>query len=64
MQLRPRRFADIFIDYQAWKGIGQKAGTLVWRIENFRVVAQPADEFGQFFSGDSYIVLHVNNNVI
>jgi gelsolin len=43
---------------KAWKGIGQKPGTLVWRIENFQVVAQPLADFGSFFSGDSYIILH------
>ena len=28
----------------------------MWRIENFQKVAVEEDKFGQFFSGDSYIV--------
>lgn len=43
---------------KAWKAVGQTPGTLVWRIENFQVVAQPKEQFGEFFSGDSYIILH------
>ena len=30
----------------------------MWRIENFQKVAVEEDKFGQFFSGDSYIVLY------
>lgn len=43
---------------EAWKGIGKKEGTDIWRIEKFKVVPWPADRFGEFYSGDSYIVLH------
>jgi gelsolin len=39
----------------AWSGIGQQKGIWVWRIENFQVKAWPQD--GEFFRGDSYIVL-------
>jgi len=42
---------------QAWANAGQKEGTEVWRIENFKVVPVPKNQFGQFFNGDSYIVL-------
>ncbi|KAK3385863.1 hypothetical protein B0H63DRAFT_473747 [Podospora didyma] len=44
----------------AWNDgrIGTQAGLFVWRIENFAVVAVPKDKYGQFFEGDSYIVLH------
>jgi gelsolin len=42
----------------AWKGIGDAAGTNVWRIEQFHVVAWPTDRYGDFYTGDSYIVLH------
>jgi gelsolin len=41
----------------AWDGIGQKEEIRVWRIENFQVKAWPQDQYGQFFRGDSYIVL-------
>jgi len=30
----------------------------VWRIEKFQVKAWPKEKYGQFFDGDSYIVLH------
>jgi len=42
----------------AWKGSGQKEGTEIWRIEKFHVKAWPQKEYGKFFLGDSYIVLH------
>lgn len=35
-------------------------GTLVWRIEKFTVKPWPKQRYGEFFSGDSYIVLHVS----
>lgn len=42
----------------AWKNAGKKVGLEIWRIEKFQVVHWPKDQYGQFFSGDSYIVLH------
>jgi len=42
----------------AWKGCGQKEGLEIWRIEKFKIVAWPKAQYGQFFDGDSYIVLH------
>ena len=44
----------------AWNNgkIGTSAGLFIWRIEEFQVVAWPQDKYGQFHSGDSYIVLH------
>jgi len=30
----------------------------VWRVEQFKIVAWPKDRYGQFYSGDSYIILH------
>jgi len=41
----------------AWKGAGQKVGLEIWRIEKFHVKAWPKDQYGQFYSGDSYILL-------
>ncbi|GAM21112.1 hypothetical protein SAMD00019534_042870 [Acytostelium subglobosum LB1] len=41
-----------------WKTAGKKEGIQVWRIENFKVVPWPQDQYGKFFDGDSYIVLH------
>jgi gelsolin len=42
----------------AWKGAGEKVGLEIWRIEKFKVVRWPKDQFGSFYSGDSYIVLN------
>ncbi|CAH1765833.1 19718_t:CDS:10, partial [Entrophospora sp. SA101] len=38
--------------------IGKVAGLWIWRIEKFQVVPWPKERYGQFYSGDSYIVLH------
>jgi len=42
----------------AWAGAGQAPGVAVWRIEQFQVVPYPKESYGEFYSGDSYIVLH------
>lgn len=44
----------------AWNNgrVGQVAGLYIWRIENFEVIAWPTEKNGQFYDGDSYIVLH------
>ncbi|XVF47637.1 hypothetical protein PTKIN_Ptkin03bG0125700 [Pterospermum kingtungense] len=41
----------------AFQGAGQKAGTEIWRIENFRPVPVPKSSYGKFFTGDSYVIL-------
>jgi len=43
----------------AWQDVGTEVGVWVWRIEQFKVVAWPKDKYGQFHTGDSYIVLQV-----
>ncbi|KAI8907881.1 hypothetical protein EDD86DRAFT_191821 [Gorgonomyces haynaldii] len=40
-----------------WTGIGKEVGVRVWRIEQFKVVPVPKEDYGHFFSGDSYVVL-------
>jgi len=42
----------------AWNGAGQKVGLEIWRIEKFKVKAWPKEQYGSFFSGDSYICLN------
>jgi gelsolin len=43
---------------KAWEGAGKKVGLEIWRIEKFHVVPWPKDQYGSFFSGDSYILLN------
>ncbi|KAG7445801.1 actin depolymerizing protein [Guyanagaster necrorhizus] len=40
----------------AWKSAGAKPGVEVWRIEQFQII--PREVNGEFYDGDSYIVLH------
>jgi gelsolin len=42
----------------AWKKVPKTPGVLVWRVEKFKIVEWPKERYGQFYSGDSYIVLH------
>jgi len=42
----------------AWSGAGASPGLKIWRIEKFAVVPWPEEQFGEFYEGDSYIVLH------
>ncbi|KAE8152942.1 actin depolymerizing protein [Aspergillus avenaceus] len=44
----------------AWNNgtVGKEPGLFIWRIENFEVVPWPANRAGEFYDGDSYIVLH------
>jgi len=41
----------------SWDNAGTQVGVLVWRIEQFKVKAVPAETYGSFYSGDSYIIL-------
>ena len=41
-----------------WKVIGEAPGVKVWRIEQFKVVEWPEENYGKFYTGDSYICLN------
>jgi len=46
-----------------WVGAGSKPGIEIWRVENkkggkFGVAKWPVDQYGTFYDGDSFIVLH------
>jgi len=47
---------------EAWKGAGTEGGLQIWRIEKFKVKHWPKDKYGEFFGGDSYIILHTKIN--
>jgi len=42
----------------AWQGAGQKVGLQIWRINKFKVEHWPKEDYGNFFNGDSYIILN------
>lgn len=42
----------------AWQGAGQDVGVQVWRINKFKVEHWDKDQYGEFYNGDSYIVLN------
>jgi len=42
----------------AWENAGKEVVLHVWRIEKFKVVPVPQKSYGNFYSGDSYIVLN------
>ena len=42
----------------AWINMNKKPGIQVWRIEKFKVIPWPKTRYGEFYSGDSYIILH------
>jgi len=46
-------------DKQAeWDGAGDDFGLQIWRINKFRVDHVDQEEYGSFYSGDSYIILN------
>ena len=43
---------------EAWVGAGSKVGLEIWRINKFKVERWPKENYGKFFSGDSYIIMN------
>merc|ERR1712176_1351542 len=46
----------------AWNNVGAEKGLQIWRIEKFKVKHWPKDRYGEFYGGDSYIILHTMEN--
>ncbi|XP_070192848.1 gelsolin-like protein 2 isoform X2 [Littorina saxatilis] len=42
----------------AWQGAGQAPGLKIWRIEAFEIKDWPEEDYGEFYNGDSYIILN------
>ncbi|XP_005105454.1 gelsolin-like protein 2 [Aplysia californica] len=42
----------------AWQGAGAEPGLKIWRIVDFKVTEWPEDDYGEFYNGDSYIILN------
>lgn len=45
----------------AWNKAGEKAGLQIWRIVKFKVEHWDKEQYGEFFNGDSYIILNTYN---
>lgn len=43
---------------KAWHHSGEKVGIEIWRINKFKIEKWPKEDYGKFFSGDSYIILN------
>jgi gelsolin len=43
---------------EEWKGCGEKVGIEIWRVEKLGIKRWPEEQYGSFYSGDSYIILH------
>ncbi|XP_031564935.1 gelsolin-like protein 1 [Actinia tenebrosa] len=41
-----------------WENAGTKVGLQIWRIVDFKVTHWPKSKYGQFYDGDSYIILN------
>jgi len=53
---------DAAMKEKAWENVGQEKGLQIWRIEKFKVKHWPKDRYGEFYGGDSYIILHTMEN--
>jgi len=43
---------------QAWAGSGESVGVKIWRINKFQVEEWPKESYGEFYTGDSYIIMN------
>lgn len=48
--------------YPAFENAGQNAGLEIWRIENFEAVPYAKENYGKFYTGDSFIVLYTKES--
>lgn len=46
----------------AWAGSGEKVGMEIFRVVKFKIQKWPKEDYGKFFSGDSYILLNTYKN--
>jgi len=42
----------------AWEGAGNEVGLQIWRVVKFEITHWEKDQYGEFYSGDSYIILN------
>jgi len=53
---------DAAMTEPAWQGAGDEYGLKIWRIVKFEVTDWPQEQYGEFYSGDSYLILHTYKN--
>lgn len=53
---------DSALTETAWAGAGQDVGLQIWRINKFQVEHWDKEQYGDFYNGDSYIVLNTYKN--
>ncbi|CAH2316651.1 gelsolin isoform X2 [Pelobates cultripes] len=46
------------VDHPEFEKAGKAPGLQIWRVEKFDLVAVPQNQYGSFFTGDSYLVLN------
>jgi len=46
----------------AWDGSGHKVGLEIWRVVKFKIQKWAPEDYGKFYSGDSYIILNTYKN--
>uniref|UniRef100_A0A8C5R9X7 Gelsolin n=1 Tax=Leptobrachium leishanense TaxID=445787 RepID=A0A8C5R9X7_9ANUR len=49
--------SEMVVDHPEFEKAGKAPGLQVWRVEKFDLVAVPTHLYGNFFTGDSYLVL-------
>jgi len=47
---------------KAWIGSGAKIGLEIFRVVKFKIEKWPKEDYGKFYSGDSYIILNTYQN--
>ncbi|XP_041673741.1 gelsolin isoform X2 [Drosophila eugracilis] len=48
--------------HSAFENAGHTPGLEIWRIENFEPVPYPKNDYGKFYTGDSFIILNTIEN--
>ncbi|KAK9889979.1 hypothetical protein WA026_008790 [Henosepilachna vigintioctopunctata] len=43
--------------YPEFENAGQEPGIEIWRVEDFKPVPYPKEQYGKFYEGDSYLIL-------
>ncbi|XP_078497992.1 gelsolin isoform X2 [Lissotriton helveticus] len=50
--------ANMEVDHAEFQKAGKEPGLQIWRVEKFDLVAVPKNLYGDFFTGDAYVLLH------